>query len=124
MELLSIEQLKEFLNSNEFEFKPIQSKLCFPIIKRIYHKMKLGIPFENINVKDGLLVNGHHRYICSLLLKKEIGINPWQYSLKETNLKWSQIEIDQTDWDTKDMIDRHNSKDAAISGLNINLFEL
>ena len=44
-------------------------KLCLPIINRIYKKMINGIKFDDIKVCDTLIIDGHHRYVSSLLAK-------------------------------------------------------
>jgi len=123
MESISLEDLKEFLKSNKFELQPTQKRLCFPIIKRIYSKMAIGVVFENINVCDLLLINGHHRYICSLLLQKTIGRNPWEISSQITTYQWAEINIDSKDWELPEIISRHNEKDAIRNSMDIRLFE-
>lgn len=88
MGIITIEQLKDFLKSGNFKLQPTQNKLCYPIIRRICHKMNAGVHFENINVDKELLINGHHRYICSQCLKKSININLWSSPFKVTAYKW------------------------------------
>lgn len=85
--------------------------------------MTIGVEFENINVDNSLLINGHHRYICSLLSKKVLRTNTWGSPSQIPTFKWAEIEIDLNDWETIEMIDRHNSKDAAKSGMDIKNFE-
>jgi hypothetical protein len=123
MESISLEDLKEFLKSNKFELQPTQTRLCFPIIKRIYNKMAIGVEFENINVDDLLLINGHHRYICSLLLQKTVGKNLWKSPSQITTYQWAEIDIDSKDWESIEIIRRHNFKDALRNSMDIRLFE-
>jgi len=77
METISMDELKQFLKYGNFPLQPTQQRICLPIIQRIYRKMQIGVKFENINVDNLLLINGHHRYICALLLQKELSINEW-----------------------------------------------
>lgn len=86
--------------------------------------MKIGVQFENINIDKELLINGHHRYVCALLLKKSINTNLWSSPSKITIFNWPTIEVDEMDWESKDLIDRHNQMDSAKSGLNIKDFEI
>jgi hypothetical protein len=108
MSQITIEELKAFLQLEILKLQPTQNKLCFLIIRRIYHKMKIGVQFENINIDKELPINGHHRYICSLLLKKSINTNLWSSPSQIIVYKWSEIEIDTNDWESKELIDRHN----------------
>ena len=115
---------RELLAAGNFTLQPTQNKLCFPILQRIHYKMKIGVPFENINVHEGLLINGHHRYICSLLLKLTLNINPWSSPLQTTIYKWPEIQIEINDWESIEIIKRHNLRDAFASGLDIKAFEI
>ena len=124
MHVVTIEELRVFLQSGIFELQPTQKKLCFPIIRRIYHKMKIGVQFDNINIDKELLINGHHRYICSQLLKKSITTNAWASPSEIIVHKWAEIEIDPDDWESKELIERHNQADALRSGLKINALEV
>ena len=122
--MITIEELKIFLQSGVFNLYPTQNKLCFPIIRRIHHKMNLGVPFDDIHVDKELLIDGHHRYICSLLLKKNINSNLWASPSKIIVYEWPQIEIDPNDWEKMELIQRHNLADALKSGLSINEFDV
>lgn len=123
MELITLEGFKNYLKSDVFKLQPTQKKLCFPIIQRIYHKMKVGVQFDNIRVKDDLVINGRHRYICSLLSNKGIDISPWSRPSPIIVCSWREIEIDLFDWESKEEIEHHNRMDAFKSGLNINELE-
>ncbi len=105
MEPIQVKDIIDLLNSGNFHFQPTQKKLCFPIIQRIHHKMKIGVKFENINVNDDLIINGHHRYVCSLLLKKTLSTNSWPRSLNDPIYQWLEIEIDSVDWESIDLIE-------------------
>lgn len=124
MELISIDELKHFLQSNKFDLNATQSKLCFPIIQRIYYKMTLGIDFENINVDNSSIINGHHRYICSLLSKKTIKINPWSSPSEISQYEWADVEVDENDWESISTIKEHNSKDAQRTGCKVEVFNI
>ena len=123
MQTISIDELKEFLKSHNFPLQPTQQKICYPIIQRIYRKMQIGVQFEKINIDNLLLINGHHRYICSLLLQKELGTNVWKSPSNVMNLHWSDIDIDANDWESIEIISRHNSSDAAKNEIDIKILE-
>jgi len=123
VQTISIDELRDFLKSHNFQLKPTQKKICYPIIQRIYKKMRIGIQFENINVDNLLLINGHHRYVCSLLLQKSLGTNDWKSPSNVMNLQWSEIDIDANDWESIEIINRHNSSDAAKNNMDIKVLE-
>ena len=56
----------EFIRKNEVELNASQTKLCLPIINRIFKKMSAGINFSAIKVENNLICDGHHRYLASL----------------------------------------------------------
>ncbi len=63
------------LEKKENIFRPNQAKVSLPIITRICKKMKHKIRFRPIHVSDdNLIIDGHHRYISSILLGIDIGI--------------------------------------------------
>ena len=97
---LTKEILIAFLQSHKFDFDPNQHKLCFPKLARIYARMASGRDFPAIKVGNGKIVEGHHRYICSQILKIEIetargGINMSQ----QNEYTWAAIIVDDIDWD-------------------------
>jgi len=69
---INVKHIKEFIASNKIPFAATQSKLCVPIIARICRKMAHGIKFDEIKVCDNLIIDGHHRYVCALLMKFDI----------------------------------------------------
>jgi len=73
MQKISIETINTFIASNTINLKPTQAKLCIPIISRICQKMANGIKFDDIKVCDNLIINGHHRYISSLMVNFDLG---------------------------------------------------
>lgn len=123
MKPLSIKELNAFLATEAFELNATQTKLCFPIIQRIHLKMRHGIPFSNIAVCDSLIINGHHRYICSMLLKNEIGRSTWTSSPTTAGYSWTDIEIDTADWEREEEIDEHHETDALKLGVDMDYFK-
>ncbi len=83
--------------------------------------MKFGIKFENIKVKGSRIVDGHHRYICSELSKTEVGRNDWKISSNAVNCSWSEINIVEEDYETPEMIQEHNVRDAELNDVDISV---
>ncbi len=123
VQTISIDELRDFLNSFEFPIRPIQKKICFPIIQRIYRKTIIEVQFENINIDNSLLINGHHRYLCSLLSFKNIDTNKWKSPSQIAPLQWNEIEIDLEDWESIEIINRHNFLDAARNNIDVKTLE-
>ena len=95
------EIVEEFLKSHVFSYQPNQYKLCYPKLERIFNRMAQDKDFSPVKEGNGKIIEGHHRYVCSEILSKNIetvkgGINLSQ----QTNYSWSEIILDDNDWDT------------------------
>ena len=58
------------------------------------------------------------------MLKKDILTNNWQRPSELSILQWSEIEVDLNDWESNEIIKRHNLRDAINSGLDISDLEM
>lgn len=92
--------VEDFLKSHDFPFQPNQHKLSYPKLERIFNRMVQNKDFPAIKEANGKIVEGHHRYLCSEILSKEIetikgGVNISQ----QNNYVWSEITIEDIDWD-------------------------
>lgn len=67
MEYINSEALLEVLKRTDKPLISTHDKLCLPIINRIYKKMINGIKFDDIKICGKLIIDGHHRYVSSLL---------------------------------------------------------
>ena len=74
METITSKQIVELLKKKDLLFYSSHDKLSLPIINRISKKMAHGIKFDAIKVCDNLIIDGHHRYISSVLTDKKIEI--------------------------------------------------
>jgi hypothetical protein len=117
---LTKDKVKDFLVSNTFEYKATQNKLSFPILLRIYKKLKIGVKFSEIKIGDKLVIDGHHRYLASILADVEIATLPSHRTTATKILEWCDIEIDNEDWDKDEKeIKRFNEIDAKNSNLSL-----
>jgi hypothetical protein len=107
------------INDQAIKLSPSQNKLSLPIIERITRKMKFGIRFDNIKVEKGLIIDGHHRYISSLLAGIELKsvISARTSATKEFN--WEYVDFVNEEWDTLEKIVLLNEKDAQYNNLSI-----
>jgi len=70
---LNKETILKKLSEVDVLLSPNQEALSLPIISRISKKMKYGIKFRPIHTSSqGIIVDGHHRYIASILVNYEI----------------------------------------------------
>ncbi|MFY8020415.1 MAG: hypothetical protein ACOVP1_04430 [Bacteroidia bacterium] len=119
METISKEFLENFVQSNCFELSSTQIRLSIPIIKRIAKKMELGIRFQSIGTFDKLIIDGHHRYIASLLTNYPIERVPSQRTSGIQIIEWSMVEFVDDDYDTLAKINMLNKRDASFNGMSL-----
>jgi len=111
--------IRDFLLSIDTKLKSTQNKLCIPIINRLCKKMSIGLKFDEIKVYGDLIIDGHHRYISSLITGCIIGSVPGLKTLVTRSYNWSDILFDENDWDTESKILQLNKQDAAYNNFNL-----
>jgi len=116
---ITSEEIKKVIANREIVLVSTHHKLSLPVIKRIYKKMVNGIKFDDIKICENLVIDGHHRYISSLLAKIEIGKIKSLKSSATKEFKWNDIEFDENDWDTDSKIQYLNEKDAEYNQIDI-----
>lgn len=122
MERVTKEIIVEFMLKNEIELSSTHSKLCLPIVNRIFKKMSIGIKFPGIKVENNLICNGHHRYIASILSNFSLERIPGKVTAATTTVPWESVTFENEDWDTAAKINMLNEQDAEYN--NIQLAEL
>ncbi len=119
MQMITPEFIRTFIKSNSFSFLPTQPKLCVPIIFRMCQKMKNDIRFDEIKVCDNLIIEGHHRYLSSLIMSFEIGKVSSLYTSATKATTWDLMELVEEDWDTAAKIAYLNELDAKYNDLDL-----
>lgn len=109
---LDIKTVKELLNSDILKRIATQQKLSFPILERLYQKMRSGIAFENIHVVADRIVDGHHRYVSAGLAGIDLGTTEWEIGNSAINYAWDEVIIEDKDWDTTGEIEHYKSMDV------------
>jgi hypothetical protein len=99
LQQLTIEFVYEFIRENKIELKSTHGKLCFPIINRIYRKMSVGIKFKDIKTDGDLIIDGHHRFLASLLANRNLykKSNAF-FSLSISKAKEFFLNLSQSQW--------------------------
>ena len=116
---ISVEFVKEFIESNKIPFIATQPKLCLPIITRLCQKISHGINFNEIKICDNLIIDGHHRYLSSLIMDSNIGHVFSQKTSATRSVEWNLVEFDENDWDTLSKIAHLNQQDAIYNNLEL-----
>ena len=119
MKKVTVEIVKKYIEGNKIPFLATQAKLCIPIIDRLCQKMANGIKFDDIKICDNLIIDGHHRYLSSILTGYNIGHILSNKTSSTKPVKWSNIEFDENDWDTASKIAHLNELDAIYNELDI-----
>ncbi|MEK6153922.1 hypothetical protein WIW50_11705 [Flavobacteriaceae bacterium 3-367] len=119
MQEITLKKVRALLDSGSLELSATQQEVCLPILQRIYKKMKYGIMFDHIRVNGTRIVDGHHRYICTLLSNVKIGINHWPIPSTTVNYSWSEVVINDEDYETETMILEHNIRDAELNDVDV-----
>jgi len=122
LQLISKEFIHKFIKENKIDLKSTHGKLCFPIINRIYQKMLVGIKFPSIKIDDNLIIDGHHRYLASLLANTDLETIPSNKTSATIVYDWNEVVFDVNDWDTDAKILMLNEQDA--NNNNITLKEI
>jgi hypothetical protein len=119
LEKITKEIIIDFINKNQFELSSTQTKLCLPVINRIYRKMTIGIKFSGIKVDDNLICDGHHRYLASVLADVSLDIIPGMKTAATIPINWKSVAFDEEDWDTPAKIKMLNEQDAVFNDMAI-----
>jgi hypothetical protein len=117
------ESISKFVKNNDITLVPTQSKLCIPIIQRMCRKMLIGIKFDDIKICDNLIIDGHHRYLSSLLVNREWNSVPSEKTSATEPVKWADVEFDESDWDTESKILYLNEQDAKYNKVDIEVLK-
>jgi hypothetical protein len=116
---MNILLIEELLKCSDFELQATQHRLSFPILLRLYTKMKSGIRFEDIKVHGNLIIDGHHRYIASIVANYKLGVVPYPSTSATRSTFWREVSLDMNDWDTTAEILKHNKYDALYNSIDL-----
>lgn len=81
--------------------------------------MSIGIRFSGIKVDNGMICDGHHRYLASLMADYPIERIPSASSSTNIVTEWESILFIEEDWDTPAKIRMLNEQDAEYNGIPI-----
>lgn len=81
--------------------------------------MKIGIQFAPLKICDGIIIDGHHRYIAACLAEISCEFVPAQSNSNLMGTKWQSVRIVTEDWDTAQIIQEMNITDAKYNNINL-----
>lgn len=93
METINKEAVLKAIEESDNTLITTHKKLCLPIINRIYRKMIHGIKFDDIKVCDTLIIDGHHRYVSSLLANIKLNKVKSSKTTATTGYDWTAVEF-------------------------------
>lgn len=117
--MINKEIIQDLINKNQIELKSTHSRLCIPIINRIYKKMRAGIKFGGIKVEKDLICDGHHRYIASLFANFPLERFPSNITSATIITNWESVVFEEDEWDTPAKIEMLNRQDAEFNEMSI-----
>lgn len=100
-------EIENFLAQATFDLKPGQGAISFPIIERIHRRLQLGKRFSSIKVHEGIITDGHHRYICMSILGLEIETSKGGKNPSAEGFEWKKLNVEINDYDTEADIQRY-----------------
>ena len=119
MKEINKEQILNAIATSDNVLIATHRKLCLPIINRIYKKMINGIKFDDIKVCETLIIDGHHRYVSSLLANIKLDEAKSSKTSATIEYDWTEVELVEEEWDTEDKITRLNELDAEFNNMSI-----
>lgn len=83
--------------------------------------MEQNIKFASINISsDRHIIDGHHRYISSLLSNFDLEeVHNYPKPNKVNEYKWEDVEFTEEDWDSRAKIKMLNKKDALFNDMSM-----
>ncbi|WP_318640269.1 hypothetical protein [Flavobacterium ardleyense] len=110
--LTALEDIKDSLISTH-------KRLCLPLIIRMYKKMENGIKFDAIKVSESTIVDGHHRYVASVLAGQNLPTIKSATTSATIEYDWKDVEFVEEDWDTPEIIQNMNKADAEYNNMTL-----
>jgi hypothetical protein len=123
--MINYEEVIKFIEVEHIGLRSSHARLCFPIIARIHRKMLAGIKFRPIKVDGEVIIDGHHRYLASVIAKVSLEIHHSHRTSATEIYEWLSVKFDCNDWDTESKIAMLNQYDAEFNEISVEmLYEL
>ena len=123
MDKLTEDRIANKIKEQKNLLLPTHNKLSLPIIIRIYRKMINGIKFRDIKVTDTLILDGHHRYVASIMAGIELGRITSSTTSATIEYDWKSVHFADEEWETKDKIKKFNQRNAEVNNVSFEFLE-
>jgi hypothetical protein len=99
---LNYDTVSRFIQTTPLKFRPAQTKISYPIITRIHRRYQEGARYSEIKIQeDGVISDGHHRFISLSLLNVDIQtVHAGENSTKKESFEWKDVHLDENDYDS------------------------
>lgn len=81
--------------------------------------MILNLKFSSIQIDDGVIIDGHHRYVASLLANYDLDRVPGLRSQAKKTFYWSDVVLTNDDWDTPAKVKLLNEQDTKYNDISL-----
>jgi len=96
---VNCEEIEKYVRSLSNDFLiPKQPRICAPRISENIERLRAGEVAPAIKVVNGILCDGHHRYIAGLMFGSMPEIMPWELPTNYILWSWQNIQIDCEMW--------------------------
>ena len=112
-----IKALEMSISEMDIQLNSIHKRLSIPIINRIYKKMMNEIKFDAIKVCENLIIDGHHRYVSSIIAKSTLATIKSHKTSATKKHEWLKVEFTEEEWDTDYKIEMLNKRDAEFNNI-------
>ena len=115
--------LEQKISEGAFDLKPSQDKISLPTAYRIYKKMKASLKFDAIKICGDIVIDGHHRYVASVLAEASIERFLSTKNHTQTVYDWKDVILKTIDYDDQSEIRYYNFNDALRNGITLKQVE-
>jgi hypothetical protein len=81
--------------------------------------MMNGVKVDDIKVCDTLIIDGHHRYVSSLLANSKLNEAKSSKTSATIEYDWVEVKFVEEEWDTAEKIKILNELDAEFNNMTI-----
>lgn len=116
---LNYDSVSRFIQTTPLKFTPGQRKISYPIITRIHRRYLEGARYSEIKIQeDGVISDGHHRFISLSLLNVSIPtVQAGENATKKDTFEWKDVHLDENDhdsWAWKKHFEKHYDENDGL----------
>jgi len=95
----TLEEIENYIRNlmADAPLRPNQKAVCAPRILQNIERLHKGEKPPHIKVFEGVIIEGHHRFIAGMMFGELPLIDPGILSVNN-NLQWSSLNVDNEMW--------------------------